>query len=98
MSTSSTTIAAPMPAAAPAGGRWSFDAAEAELPLSIIREFRAKGLTFVFVEHIMPIVMSMADRIAVINFGEKIAEGTPASIVRDPNVQKSYLGGEIEIA
>jgi len=72
--------------------------AEAELPLSIIRDLRAKGLTFVFVEHIMPIVMSTADRIAVINFGEKIAEGTPASIVRDPNVQKSYLGGEIEIA
>lgn len=71
---------------------------EAELPLSIIRDLREKGLTFVFVEHIMPIVMSTADRIAVINFGEKIAEGTPESIVRDPNVQKSYLGGEIEIA
>lgn len=72
--------------------------AEAEVPLSIIRDLRRKGITFIIVEHIMPIVMSTADRIAVLDFGQKIAEGTPEQIVANPAVQRSYLGGAMDIA
>ena len=41
-------------------------------------------MTFVMVEHVMPLIMSVADRIVVINFGQKIAEDTPEQMVKDP--------------
>jgi ABC-type branched-subunit amino acid transport system ATPase component len=58
-----------------------------------IVKLRSRGITIVLVEHVMELVMGVADRIAVLNFGRKIAEGTPAEIRSDPLVKKAYLGG-----
>jgi ABC-type branched-subunit amino acid transport system ATPase component len=61
--------------------------------LDYIRKLRAeRGMTFLVVEHDMRVIMNLCDRIAVLNYGEKIAEGTPAEISRDRGVVDAYLG------
>jgi ABC-type branched-subunit amino acid transport system ATPase component len=58
-----------------------------------ILKLRAQGITIVLIEHVMELVMGVTDRIAVLNFGQKIAEGSPAEIQADALVRKAYLGG-----
>lgn len=74
------------------------NATESAPIVALIRRLRDDGITFVMVEHIMRIVMSLCDRIVVLNFGGKIAEGPPAEIARDRRVIDSYLGEEHVIA
>jgi ABC-type branched-subunit amino acid transport system ATPase component len=75
----------------PAAGMHGSDIAEL---IDTIRTLQRRGTTILLVDHVLDLVMNVAERVVVLNFGEKLAEGTPASIRADPRVRAAYLGTE----
>ena len=66
--------------------------AEVDDILTILFKLNARGITIIMIEHIMRAVMRFSERIVVLDAGEQIAEGPPEAIVRNPAVEKAYLG------
>jgi branched-chain amino acid transport system ATP-binding protein len=67
---------------------------ELKKAMTQIRNLRDRGITILMIEHVMEAIMGICDRIIVLDFGKKIAEGTPAEIAVDPTVRSVYLGEE----
>jgi branched-chain amino acid transport system ATP-binding protein len=68
------------------------NAAEIDQAIALVGQLRARGLTVVIVEHVMRAVMAVAERIVVLDHGQKIAEGSPQDIAANPLVISAYLG------
>jgi branched-chain amino acid transport system ATP-binding protein/branched-chain amino acid transport system permease protein len=79
----------------PAAG---LNAVETARLMRLIEDVRGSGLSVLLVEHDMTMVMGLCDRVVVLNYGQKIAEGTPAEIQRHPEVIRAYLGLEQTVA
>jgi branched-chain amino acid transport system ATP-binding protein len=65
---------------------------EAEQLVGFVEKVKARGTTILIIEHVMRVLMGVSDRVMIMNRGKKICEGTPADVVRDPDVIRVYLG------
>jgi branched-chain amino acid transport system ATP-binding protein len=80
----------------PAAGLRAGEIEELNRRLKALRD--RHGLTILLVDHVMQMVMNISDRVTVLNFGKKIAEGTVAVVRSDPEVQRAYLGSDADLA
>jgi branched-chain amino acid transport system ATP-binding protein len=62
--------------------------------VDLIRRIRDQGVTIVWIEHVLHALMAVADRVMVLDFGEKIVEGSPRQVIEDPEVKRVYMGIE----
>jgi ABC-type branched-subunit amino acid transport system ATPase component len=66
--------------------------------IALIRDIQKQGVTILIIEHVMKVIMDISDRLIVLHYGKKIAEGAPQTVYTDPNVVQAYLGGESHAA
>ena len=62
--------------------------------VALIAQIRDRGVTIIWIEHVLHALMAVADRLLVLNFGEKIAEGDPKTVIANPDVMRVYMGVE----
>ena len=70
--------------------------AEEREAIALLGRIRAEGVTLLLIEHVMSTVRDLSDRVVVMDYGKKLAEGTYAEISRDPKVIQAYLGTEAD--
>ena len=68
---------------------------EAQQLVAELRRIKARGMTMVWIEHVVQALLSIADRLFVIDFGRKLAEGLPQAVMNDPEVRRVYMGIEV---
>ena len=68
---------------------------EAKELVEEIKRIKAQGVTMIWIEHVVHALLAVADRLFVINFGQKLAEGAPEAVMNDPHVKRVYLGLEV---
>jgi len=74
-----------------AGGLTEHEAGEL---VEEIRRIKSQGVTMIWIEHVVHALLAVADRLFVINFGQKLAEGAPGAVMNDPEVKRVYMGLE----
>ncbi len=67
---------------------------EARQLVELVRQIRQRNITIIWIEHVLNAIMAVADRLLVLNFGEKIADGPPKEVIANPDVQRVYMGIE----
>jgi len=75
-----------------AGGLTEHEAAEL---VEEIHRIKAQGITMIWIEHVVHALLAVADRLFVVNLGRQLAEGTPSTVMNDPEVRRIYMGLEV---